>query len=294
MKDSTYSQDISVVVCVKNFEEGIEACLKSIQANSPKEIIVVDGLSSDSTVELSKKYTDIIISDEGKGPGVAGTMGIARASGAYVAYVGADNILESDSLEKMAEAMHQNDWMAVSTGTRFLNPQTYLERCIDRYKALRYTPGERNALGSPFICERSAFEKYWPEDINIAWSTPMFERALQDGKKMGIADLVVYEIGTASLSYVLFRWVWYGVNDVDVWWIYSKDWSLTRKLYSISHPLRNELIHPGIAAIKKGDITLLPFLCLITALRYYGWIKAFVLGKSKSVSWRAITEANNR
>ena len=54
-------QDISVVVCLKNEEERIEECLKSIVTNKSGEIIVVDGDSSDKTAKLSSSYADKVI-----------------------------------------------------------------------------------------------------------------------------------------------------------------------------------------------------------------------------------------
>ena len=53
--------NVTAVVCVKNEQDRIEECLKSIKLNQPLDIIVVDGDSSDDTVKLASKYTDKII-----------------------------------------------------------------------------------------------------------------------------------------------------------------------------------------------------------------------------------------
>ncbi|TFH46834.1 MAG: glycosyltransferase [ANME-2 cluster archaeon] len=57
----TNSLDVSVVVCTKNEESRIEDCLKSIVNNNPGEIIVVDGESTDTTIDIAKKYTNKVI-----------------------------------------------------------------------------------------------------------------------------------------------------------------------------------------------------------------------------------------
>lgn len=54
--------DSSVVIITKNNEEYIEGCIKSV--NWSDEIIIVDGLSSDKTVEIARKYTDKIFFKE--------------------------------------------------------------------------------------------------------------------------------------------------------------------------------------------------------------------------------------
>jgi len=45
---------ISVIIVAKNAESTIEECLDSVRRNNPAEIIVVDGLSTDKTVSLSR------------------------------------------------------------------------------------------------------------------------------------------------------------------------------------------------------------------------------------------------
>ena len=56
-------EKISVVLCSKNEAKRVETCLQSIIKNNPDEIILVDGGSTDQTVEIAKKYvTKIVIS----------------------------------------------------------------------------------------------------------------------------------------------------------------------------------------------------------------------------------------
>lgn len=58
---------LSWVITVRNAEKTLEATLKSIRERTPRaEIVIVDTCSSDSTVEISKKYADVWV--EYKGP----------------------------------------------------------------------------------------------------------------------------------------------------------------------------------------------------------------------------------
>jgi len=59
---------ISVIIPVKNEADNIEQCLEAVFSQSPKphEVIVVDGHSTDKTVESAKKFpVDVVYDDYG-------------------------------------------------------------------------------------------------------------------------------------------------------------------------------------------------------------------------------------
>jgi len=101
---------ISVVVCTKNEEKYIENCLKALSKQVIKpELIVVDGHSSDKTVEIAKKYADKIVYDSGRGLGEARNIGWKAAKSNIVAYCDADSIPPKDWTRKIAELMDKYD-----------------------------------------------------------------------------------------------------------------------------------------------------------------------------------------
>ena len=46
---------VSAMVCVKNGEAIVDDCLESIRSNSPAEIVVLDGKSTDRTQEIARR-----------------------------------------------------------------------------------------------------------------------------------------------------------------------------------------------------------------------------------------------
>jgi len=54
---------VSVVVISKNSGQTIGECLESVARNRPSEVIVVDGGSTDSTLEIAARYRERIIHD---------------------------------------------------------------------------------------------------------------------------------------------------------------------------------------------------------------------------------------
>lgn len=88
---------ISIITPVFNSENTVESCIQSIKKqNNPNiEHIIIDGLSSDKTVEIIKKYegTYNMIWKSEKDTGIADAMnkGFKIATGDFVTWIDADN-----------------------------------------------------------------------------------------------------------------------------------------------------------------------------------------------------------
>jgi len=104
---------ISVVMVARNAERTIEECLQSIRKNNPAEIIVIDGNSSDGTVEIARRYTERVYSDEGKGLGYARQLGAEQATQEYVAYVDSDVVLTENALSTMLAEFKNSDFIGI-------------------------------------------------------------------------------------------------------------------------------------------------------------------------------------
>lgn len=101
---------ISVVVCARNEEKYIEACLKALSSQKLRpEIIVVDGHSSDITVKIARKYADRILFDNGKGLSDARNEGWKAAGGRIVAYCDADSVPGKDWTRNICGLMEKYD-----------------------------------------------------------------------------------------------------------------------------------------------------------------------------------------
>jgi glycosyltransferase involved in cell wall biosynthesis len=106
---------ISIIVAVFNGAKTLERCIDSVvqQSYPNKELIIIDGGSTDGTVELLKAYQKNIsywISEPDNGIYEAWNKGLTHASGDWVAFLGADDIYLPDALQAYAGYLleHQN------------------------------------------------------------------------------------------------------------------------------------------------------------------------------------------
>ncbi|MBN2259198.1 MAG: glycosyltransferase family 2 protein [Clostridiales bacterium] len=102
--ESNNKLKVSIIIITKNEEEVIAQCLQSLfnQSVKPFEVIVVDGHSTDNTVEIAKKYPVRIVEETGVlSPSNARNLGVENATGEIVLVMGADAELDKYCIENV-------------------------------------------------------------------------------------------------------------------------------------------------------------------------------------------------
>ena len=109
--------EISIIIPTFNSAKTLAVCLDSIlkQSFTDFEVLIMDGLSTDNTLEIAKSYDDVrlIISSE-KDNGIYDAMnkGITQSKGEWIYFMGSDDSLyEPTTLEQFLnnEALKNND-----------------------------------------------------------------------------------------------------------------------------------------------------------------------------------------
>ncbi len=119
---------ISIIIPVFNCEKTIEKSIQSIQKQTMKEIEIIcinDG-SSDRSEEVIRKLQSedkriILYTQKNQGAGLARNLGIAHATGEFVAFLDADDYyLEADALESMVLACKKYNVDVCGTSVRII------------------------------------------------------------------------------------------------------------------------------------------------------------------------------
>lgn len=98
---------ISVIVPVFNEEEGVARCLRSLTAQTLRdmEILVVYKPGTDGTLDEIRSVGDarirVLVQEEESGVGGARNMGMEAAAGRYIGFVEGDDFVDADFYERL-------------------------------------------------------------------------------------------------------------------------------------------------------------------------------------------------
>lgn len=182
--------DVSVVVPTRNAEEILGDCLASIAASEPREIIVVDGVSTDGTAEIARRVTPKVMSDEGRGLPAARALGARAAESKTVALVDADVRLPSGALRDLLEEFEEGDYTALQAGLRSVSGKGYWGRALVNHHMSGRSKNWFGLVATAFDREALLEHGFDPkflsgEDIDIRWR---LERA---GARIGVSERTV-------------------------------------------------------------------------------------------------------
>ena len=114
---------VSVTIIAFNEEENIEDALKSVRW--AEEIIVVDSGSTDSTIEISKKYTDKVFYNKWEGFAKQKSFALAKAQNDWVLSLDADERISEELKEEI-----QNSDLTSADGYYIRRKNYFLDKAI--------------------------------------------------------------------------------------------------------------------------------------------------------------------
>lgn len=178
--------DISVVVPTRNAEDLVDECLASIARAEPREIILVDGLSTDRTLEIASRYPVQILSDEGRGLPAARALGAQAATSKLVALIDADVVLPEGALEHLLREFTEDGYTALQAGLDSVaGPGYWGQALADHHRSGRSKDwfGVVATIFERDVLLEHGFDDAFlsGEDIELRW------RLQQSGARIGVS-----------------------------------------------------------------------------------------------------------
>lgn len=201
---------ISIITISFNSEKHIEEAIQSVlkQSYENVEYIIIDGKSTDKTMEIIGKYKDriqYIISEPDKGISDAFNKGIKVASGDIIGIVNSDDKLyTNDALEKVARCYDSG--FEVFRGSEVVrNFDTGYEYILHPTMKFKKNPITFHVCHMATYISREAFEKFGYYNTNLKYAMDLellYRYNLQGAKSKKIDDIIgLFRIGGISQVY---------------------------------------------------------------------------------------------
>lgn len=199
---SAGDRSVSVIIAARNVASKIENCLLSVlaQTHPDVEVIVVDGVSDDGTVDVLRKYSDRIKwkSEPDRGVNEAQWKGVLRATRQWVLFLGADDYLASPTaLERLFAACP-----ADLRGCDILTGHAlYEDGRLYRSNRLEFIRMKNCIHGQGALYRRSLFEqKPYDLSLRIYYDYEFNLWALTSGKRVHSTRVLLSVLGCGGLS----------------------------------------------------------------------------------------------
>ena len=186
---------LSIITINRNNAEGLEKTVQSVASQTLKEFeyIVVDGASTDGSVEVIKRYESQFegrlkwVSEPDSGIYNAMNKGIRMAEGEYIQILNSADILAGDEvIEKMTDALEKHSYPDILYGNMIkdsVNGKKIRDKGFAGRKPTMFDFIHGTLNHDPAYIKRSLFQKfgYYREDLPITADWRWYVEAIPFG-----------------------------------------------------------------------------------------------------------------
>ena len=275
--DDVYPPRVSIIVATRNNEQTINECLGAIfELNYPKdslEVIVVDGCSTDATVEIAEKYLVKVVSEPLNAP-AAYNFALKMIRNEVLGFVDADAKVEKEWLNTLVTYLDDPQVAGISGGIETWNTENPWARSIGYDLKNRYARLRKNALRIAtmnLLLKKSVIEEVggFDEKLPSQYDTDLGFRITSRGYKILYEpDAKCYHFNRSTVKAYFRQQLQYGKNTTK---LYLKHSELVKGDKITDFGMN---IQPLLLLV----VLLLFFLGLLEAMRALWYVSAFILG----------------
>ena len=220
---------VSIITPMYNAQQYIEKTIKSVISQTYKdwEMIIVDDVSCDDSVEIVKNYMSednrivLIELQDNKGPANARNIAIKNAKGKYIAFLDSDDIWYENKLKKQITFMQERKlhltysaYDTMDQETNYINTR-YIISPIN-YKSMLKSNHIGNLTGIYDIdfFGKHYFKKIGHEDY-VYWLELIKNIDYTEGINEPLASYRVLENSISANKLTAMKWQWYIYRKVE-------------------------------------------------------------------------------
>ena len=278
--------EISIIIPNLNMGDKLKLCLESIsnQSNAPRyEIIVVDGGSTDNSIDIAKKFGCKVYVDK-KSLGSQRQTGLLNSIGKYVIFTDADVVVFPDWLYQFYQGRYEKD--AIIGAVKMYNPSTRIGKAIEELLELdNQKMIYRNSDRALF----AMVNLFLKRDIALRVGLDTLLPTNEDGdfsyrfKSLGYKayyskNAVVYHMFPQTLRSLFNRERKIGAANIILYIKYKKWWAMQNFIGDMLYPISPFYWH---RILFSADINSKLHLFLIGWIKFLAKLSSIFFGVSK-------------
>lgn len=284
--DASNSVSIEVdaqLVCL-NDEATIRESLISLLKNRVGKMVVVDGGSSDKTLE---KIRDLPVEILTSPAGIDRQTALANdhMERPYIFVSEADQVYDEEFVHSLLCELKQSGLDGIQARKyRDFGPGFWAKGQSIFLEINQPGPGPSQFMSGPQLWHRDAFRgliSSMPENGTYSFDTSFSDLIAKRGLRIGIAETATREIGSTDYRAFRKRMKDYGKGDNSFYSQNSPSWSPMRRLRSVLHPFSRYVVQYPVRAAQLGHPVIgTVFFFLIAVHRYFFWVEAVLLTRT--------------
>lgn len=271
---------VSVVLICLNDAHCIADMIQSLQNSTFKELIIVDGGSSDDTKKIAKQYTSYVYTSK-RGMLNQSRFGLEKATGDYVFLAECDHIYPENFLDELLLELQNSRFDGIQGTLEYHRKDNFYARGHGLFLEVHNRrKGVRSIIACPQLWRKrpiSLLFENLTSGQGFSFDTQRAEICAKLGITVGVGNTVALEGGYIDYKKFKARHRNYGFGDYEFYQNNKKNWNIARKIKSITHVAKTYWIkYPFLSLKTKNPFLAIPYLYLVGLYRYYYWFSKII------------------
>jgi glycosyltransferase involved in cell wall biosynthesis len=242
--------------------------LRAIVKEKPGEVLAIDGLSTDGTLDILTRYGVRVITDTRGSIGYARKLGVENSRDNFVMFVDSDVELAPGCIRELRLDLVRYGWAGVHCNLQSVENASYWQRCEDAKFRRKYgRPGPTHYIDTIAAMFRRKDLLKHPFDPSLEESTEdidLCQRLVSDNRLLGISRAVAYHRHRRDFSGFARQRFNYGLGTARIGLKYR---SITILLDPVA-----AAVSESIRAVATRRLEMVPFWLVGGVIKFLGVI----------------------